>query len=46
MITVKKLQIVGTSKCLIISKELRDLLGIENTVKITIKNNKMIIEKE
>jgi hypothetical protein len=45
MTITKKLNSTGSSRCLILSKEIRALLGIEEIVKITIKDNKMIIEK-
>jgi antitoxin component of MazEF toxin-antitoxin module len=41
---IKKIQKHGNSKCIILSKFELTLLGITNNVKITIDNQKIIIE--
>lgn len=41
---IKKLQKHGNSKCIILSKFELTLLGITNNVKVTIDNQKIIIE--
>lgn len=42
---IKKLSNVGGNKCIILNKMLIELLNIENEVKITVIDGKLIIER-
>lgn len=45
MTIIKKLSRVGNSFSVLLSKEVRKSLGIENYYKMTVLDNKIIIEK-
>jgi antitoxin component of MazEF toxin-antitoxin module len=46
VVITKKFSIVGNSKGILLSKEIRKALGLQDTYKMTVLKDKIIIEKE
>lgn len=46
MALIKKISVYGSSgsKCIVLSKEIRDLVDIKEYISITVEDNKLIIE--
>jgi antitoxin component of MazEF toxin-antitoxin module len=45
MYLLRKLRRIGTSDYFLVPKDLKEMVGIENDVKVSIENGKIILEK-